>query len=136
MSPPRPALAAQFFVGWNCHPCHSIAYRFSSDNASETQTPAGQQYPIGLSRVANANTAAAVAPSAATNVKSQLAVGIDAGPRRRMAKMRAMLKGIAIGNTPGTGSRSAPIDTIAAAMTTSPTGSLLLTQRHHHQENG
>jgi hypothetical protein len=38
-------LRPNFFVGWNCHPCHSTAYRFSSDNASETQTPAGQQYP-------------------------------------------------------------------------------------------
>jgi hypothetical protein len=100
-------------------------------------TPAKPRHPpasniqIGLSRVANANTAAAVAPSAAANVK--IRVGIDAGPRRRMAMVRAKLKGIAIGNIAGNGSRSTPI---AAAVTTSPAGSLLLTQRHHHRENG
>jgi hypothetical protein len=44
-----------------------------------------------------------------------------------------MLKGIAIGNIASNGSRSTPI---AAAVTTSPAGSLLLTQRHHHRENG
>jgi hypothetical protein len=43
-----------------------------------------------------------------------------------------MLNGIATGN----GSRSTPIGTIAAAMTTSPTGSRFLTQPHHHRENG
>jgi hypothetical protein len=136
MSPPRPALAAQFLSAGIVIRATALPTDFRQITPAKPRHPRASNIQIGLSRVANANTAAAVAPSAATNVKSQLAVGIDAGPRRRMAKMRAMLKGIAIGNTPGTGSRSAPIDTIAAAMTTSPTGSLLLTQRHHHQENG
>jgi hypothetical protein len=47
-----------------------------------------------------------------------------------------MLNAIATGNNRHGSRSAAPIDTIAAAMTTNPTGSRFLSKRHHHRENG